>query len=65
MQMHERKEFSVKMKKVLFFGGLLIVLIAAALLLLGDIESGVAAATGILGIGLIAASGGSNMKRAP
>jgi hypothetical protein len=65
MQMHERKGFSVNVKKVLFFGGLLIVQITAALLLLGDIESIVAAAIGNLGIGLIAVSGRSNMKRAP
>ena len=57
--------FSVNVKKVLFFGGLLIVQIAAAIVLLEVIESGVAAAIGILGIGLIAASGRSNMKRAP
>jgi len=37
--------------------GLLVALAASALLLMGLIESGVAAAIGILGIGLIAASG--------
>jgi hypothetical protein len=37
--------------------GLLIVLAASGLLLLGVIESGPAAAFGIVGIGLIAASG--------
>jgi high-affinity Fe2+/Pb2+ permease len=36
--------------------GLLVALVAAGLLLLGIIESGPAAALGILGIGLIAAS---------
>lgn len=53
------------MNKTLFALGLLIVLAAAALLLLDLIESGPAAAVGILGIGLIAASGRSNMKRMP
>jgi len=43
--------------KTRFVLGLLIALTAAALLLLGVIESGVAAAIGILGIGLIAVSG--------
>ncbi len=45
------------MNKTLFILGLVIVAIAATLLLLDVIESGVAAALGILGIGLIAASG--------
>lgn len=40
----------MNVNKVLFLGGLLIVLIAAALLLLNVIESGVAAAIGILGV---------------
>lgn len=56
-------EKDVAMNKTLFAIGLLIVLIAAALLLVDVIESGVAAAIGILGIGLIAASGRSNIKR--
>jgi hypothetical protein len=43
--------------KTMFVLGLLVALIAAGLLLLGLIESGVAAAIGMLGIGLIAASG--------
>jgi hypothetical protein len=43
--------------RVQFSLGLLVVLIAAALLLLDVIESGVAGAMGIIGIGLIAASG--------
>jgi hypothetical protein len=47
----------MNVNKTMFGLGLLIVLIAAALLLLDVIESGVAAAIGILGIGLIAASG--------
>ncbi len=51
------------MNKALFVVGLLIVGIAAVLLVMNVIESGVAAAIGILGIGLIAASGRSNMKR--
>lgn len=51
------------MDKTLFAIGLLIAGLAAILLLLGVIESGVAAAIGILGIGLIAASGRSNIKR--
>jgi hypothetical protein len=45
------------MNKTPFILGLVIVTIAAALLLLDVIDSGVAAAIGILGIGLIAASG--------
>lgn len=51
------------MNKTLFVIGLLIVFIAAALLVLNVIESGVAALIGIVGIGLIAASGRSKMKR--
>jgi high-affinity Fe2+/Pb2+ permease len=43
---------------VLFLIGLCIALTAAALLFLHIIESGVAAVIGIVGIGLIAASGG-------
>jgi len=49
--------------KTLFAIGLLIVGVAVVLLLMGVIESGVAAAIGIVGIGLIAASGRSNIKR--
>jgi hypothetical protein len=52
----------MKANKTMFFLGLLIVLLAAALLLLDVVESGVAAAIGILGIGLIAASGRTNKK---
>lgn len=57
-------------KIVLFFIGLCIALAAAALLFFDIIESGVAAMIGIVGIGLIAASGslfaasgGSKIKR--
>ncbi|HSO12059.1 MAG TPA: hypothetical protein VLT51_06760 [Anaerolineales bacterium] len=53
----------MKANKTLFVLGLLIVFSVAALLLLNVVESGVAAAIGMLGIGLIAASGRSNMKR--
>ena len=49
------------MNAVLFVAGLLVALAASGLLLLNVIESGPAAAIGILGIGLIAASG--RMKR--
>ena len=45
------------MNKILFIVGLCIALAAAVLLLLNIIESGVAAMIGILGIGLIGASG--------
>lgn len=51
------------MNKALFVIGLLIVALAAILLMMNVIESGVAAAIGFLGIGLIAASGRSNIKR--
>lgn len=53
----------IPINKTLFAIGLLIVGVAVALLLMDMIESGVAAAIGILGIGLIAASGRSNIKR--
>jgi hypothetical protein len=46
-----------KVNRVQFILGLVIVLAAAVLLLLTKIESGFAAAIGILGIGLIATSG--------
>lgn len=45
------------MSRVLMILGLLIALASAALLLAGVIESGVAVAIGILGMGLIAAAG--------
>jgi hypothetical protein len=47
----------MNVNKTTFGLGLLIALTAATLLVLGVIESGVAAAIGMLGIGLIAASG--------
>ena len=47
----------MNINKALFGLGLSIALIAATLLFLGVIESGVAAAIGMLGIGLLAASG--------
>ncbi|HEY7506535.1 MAG TPA: hypothetical protein VH621_02930 [Nitrososphaera sp.] len=53
----------IPINKTLFAIGLLIVGIAVVLLLMDVIESGVAAAIGIVGIGLIAASGRSNIKR--
>lgn len=53
----------MNVNKTLFAVGLVIVAIAAVLLVMGVIESGVAALIGILGIGLIAASGRSNIKR--
>jgi len=49
--------------KVMFGLGLVIALLAAVLLVMGVISSGVAAAIGILGIGLISASGRSKLKR--
>lgn len=55
------KEISIN--KTLFAIGLLIAGVAAVLLLMDVIESGVAAAIGIVGIGLIAASGRPNIKR--
>jgi hypothetical protein len=51
------------MNKTLFAIGLLTAGIAAVLLLMDVIDSGVAAAIGIVGIGLIAASGRSSKKR--
>lgn len=53
---------TIPINKPLFAVGLLIVGVAAVLLLLDVIESGVAAIIGIVGIGLIAASGRSNIK---
>ena len=47
----------------LFMVGLIIVISAAGLLVMNVIESGVAAMIGIVEIGLIAASGRSNIKR--
>lgn len=53
----------IPINKTLFAIGLLIVGLAVVLLLMDVIESGVAAVIGIVGIGLIAASGRSNIKR--
>ena len=53
----------IPINKTLFVIGLLIVGAAVVLLLMDVIESGVAAIIGIVGIGLIAASGRSNIKR--
>lgn len=47
-----------KIKLILFIAGLFIALAAAALLFFNIIDSGIAAVIGILGIGLIGASGG-------
>lgn len=47
----------------LFIAGLVIAFSAAGLLVMNVIESGVAAMIGIVGIGLIAASGTSNIKK--
>ena len=60
LQYKRKKE---PMNKTLFVIGLLVVVVAAALLVLDVIESGVAALIGIVGIGLIAASGSSKMKK--
>ena len=53
----------MKVNKTMFVLGLSIALVAAALLFLGVIESGVAAAVGIVGIGLIGASGAGDAAR--
>jgi FtsH-binding integral membrane protein len=53
----------IPMNKTFFAIGLLIVGVAVALLLMDVIESGVAAAIGIVGIGLIATSGRLNIIR--
>jgi hypothetical protein len=53
----------IPINKTLFAIGLLIVGVAVVLLLMDVIESGVAAVIGIVGIGLIATSGVSNIKR--
>jgi len=59
----KKKGVEIPINKPLFAIGLLAVGIVAVLLLMDVIESGVAAAIGIVGIGLIAASGRSNIKR--
>ena len=53
---NQNKEFAMNVNKTMFGLGLLIALGAATLLFFGVIEPGVAAAIGIVGIGLIAAS---------
>ena len=53
----------IPINKTLFAIGLLIEGVAIVLLLMDVIESGVAAVIGIVGIGLIAASGRSNIIR--
>ena len=58
-----KKGTEIPINKPLFAIGLLIVGVVVTLLLMDSIESGVAALIGIVGIGLIAASGGSYMKR--
>lgn len=58
-----KRRTDISINKTLFAIGLLIVGVAVALLLMDVIESGVAAIIGIVGIGLIAASGRSNIKR--
>jgi hypothetical protein len=52
-----KEDVNVKTIGVMFAAGLLVALAAAGLLVAGVIDSGPAAALGILGIGLIAASG--------
>ena len=58
-----KRRTDISINKTLFAIGLLIVGVAVALLLMDVIESGVAAIIGFVGIGLIAASGRSNIKR--
>jgi FtsH-binding integral membrane protein len=58
-----RRGKEIPINKTLFAIGLLIAGVAAVLLVMDVIESGIAAIIGIVGIGLIAASGRSNMKR--
>ena len=53
----------MNVNKTMFGLGLLIVLIAATLLLLDFIESGVAGAIGMIGIGLLAASGSGRRSK--
>ncbi len=60
-----KRRQEIPINKTMFASGLLIVGVAAALLMLDVIDSGVAAIIGMVGIGLIAASGRSKMKRIP
>lgn len=59
----KKRGIEIPINKPLFAIGLLIVGIAVTLLLMDTIESGVAALISIVGIGLIAASGRSYMKK--
>jgi len=59
----KKRGMEIPINKTLFAIGLLIVGVAVTLLLMDIIESGVAALIGIVGIGLIAASGSSNIIR--
>ena len=54
---NQSKELAMNVNKTIFGLGLLIALTAATLLFFGVIESGLAAVIGIVGIGLIGASG--------
>jgi hypothetical protein len=54
---NQSKEFDMNIVKSMFSLGLLIALTSATLLFFGVIESGIAAVIGIVGIGLIGASG--------
>ena len=58
-----RRGTDIPVNRTLFAIGLLIVGGAGVLLLMDVIESGAAAAIGFLGIGLIAISGRSNIRR--
>jgi hypothetical protein len=60
---NQSTESAMNVNRTLFVLGLLIVLIAAVILVLDVIESGVAAAIGMLGIGLLAASGRRSRNR--
>ncbi len=53
----------MNVNKTMFGLGLSIVLLAAALLMLGVIESGIAGAIGMIGIALLATSGGDRRKK--
>jgi len=59
----KKRGMEIPINKPLFVIGLLIVGVAVTLLLMDIVESGVAALIGIVGIGLISASGGSYLKR--
>jgi FtsH-binding integral membrane protein len=59
----KKRGLEIPINKPLFAIGLLVVGVAVTLLLMDIIDSGFAALIGIAGIGLIAASGRSHMKR--